>query len=86
MPTAILNAYMVMLPRLEAEETLAQVLAVSLGMGGAGEPAGKRLITQLQRQARGQKLLPESKRVTGREFAAMLGIPIKVKKKEAPRD
>lgn len=69
-----------MLPRLQAEETLDRAQSAGLGFGGGEE--GTKAIAALQRAAKGEKVLPESRKVTGRQFAASLGIPIKVKKKK----
>jgi len=83
MPTAILHAYAEMLPRLEAEKVLTDMLSAALGFGGAGDSAGKKIVSQLQRQARGDAPIPAAKRMSGRDFASMMGIPIRVKKKES---
>jgi len=67
-----------MLPRLEAEQVLQNAQSTGLGFGGGEE--GKKSISILQAAAMG-KYLPESKRVTGREFATMMGIPIRRKRR-----
>lgn len=76
MPVALLHAYTVMLPRLEAEQILSNAWSAGLGFGGSKED-----VADLQRQAKGEKPIAKST-MTGQQFAASLGIPIRVKKKK----
>lgn len=81
MPVAFLYAYSTMLPRLMAEESLQEMVSIGVAFGGGDE--GKKTISLLQRQARGEKIPKiEEEKVSGRQFAAMMGFPVRVKKKK----
>lgn len=81
---AILQSYAQMLPRLQAEESLMQITVATTGSGFSGD-SGKDAIRALERQAKGLPpiIKEEDKGMPlGQQFAASLGIPIRVHKKK----
>lgn len=80
MPTSLLHCYIEMMPRIQAQQMLDNTTSMGLAFGG-GKEADKTL-RMLQRMVKGEQVTEEEKsKVTGQQFAIMMGIPIRVKKK-----
>lgn len=74
LPRRKLNVYIAALPRIEAQQRLQDVGAISAGTSGQMKPADRRkYIGRLERTAHGKKKVLKATR----EDLAMLGIPVR---------
>lgn len=78
MHPALLNAYSVMLPRLQAAENIRAVQTVGVGMGAMKKHDSRMLLSQWSRQAGAGKQLKAGKPGTQEFEATMAGIGIGV--------
>ena len=54
LPTPLVQAYLTMIPRLQAEEALAQVTIVAVGSGSLGKSENRRIVRAWRRQSEAQ--------------------------------
>lgn len=86
-PAALVRAYLTMLPRLQAQEQLASVDAVSLGMGGFEAGDRQRIMGRLQAAMNGElgERAPAAERKpASAEQLAAIGIGVTILPSEGP--
>lgn len=77
MPIALVRSYNAMLPRLQAEEHLAQMEAMTIGSGQAKPDEARARVTELEREALGGHR-PRAKARPTADGLAALGIGVRM--------